>query len=559
MPVVNRTAELADCRDKWTFDARHDCWCLEDVLYTQKADVPKFQRLSIFVPAAYLNADGTPNLQGRTRRYTARDVPVVFENNSAGYMQMPHTWLGGPRSYAEQYLCHGLIYVTCGCRGRESRDAQGRPVGKAPVTLVDIKTAIRFLRHNRAALPGDWDRIISVGWSAGGAMSALLGVTGDHPDYDPYLEAAGAFMDESDVVYAAQIYCPIIDLEHADLAYEWMFRADKACENSPAGPAETMTPFKEELSAELSARYVDYVNGLKLRHPETGAALTLDRGGRGGPFYDYLMRCLEDSATDFLARLERGALPLDCSVRDYLCGNYSFEAPAPEPDAPRELHHAGPGVAVAAAPRKRLSLGELFSRPPKGEAFVEEKPPMVRRRGADKRPWLSWDGERASIADLDTYVLQHRRRMKPCTSFDKLTNDSGENEEFGSAKAEFAHFNPAIGQAIASLRCVFPEEAARYAAAFDVGGDGELARRVALLNPLNFISADARNPQAKHYRIRVGASDADTSLSVSMTLAVMLQNAGHPVDYALMWDQPHSEADYPGEVLKWIDGICDPS
>ena len=112
-------------------------------------------------------------------------------------------------------------------------------MGKAPVTLVDLKTAIRFLRHNRKALPGDLDRIISVGWSAGGAMSTLLGVTGDHPRYDRYLEEAGAFMDESDAVYASQIYCPIIDLEHADLAYEWCFGADAECEDSPAGPADT--------------------------------------------------------------------------------------------------------------------------------------------------------------------------------------------------------------------------------------------------------------------------------------------------------------------------------
>jgi hypothetical protein len=41
-----------------------------------------------------------------------------------------------------------------------------------------------------------------------------------------------------------------------------------------------------------------------------------------------------------------------------------------------------------------------------------------------------------------------------------------------------------------------------------------------------------------------------------MTLAIKLQNAGFPVDYALVWDQPHSEADYPGEVLAWIDSIC---
>ena len=72
-------------------------------------------------------------------------------------------------------------------------------------------------------LPGCPERIISTGVSAGGAMSALLGVTGNAPDYLPLLEQAGAYMDVGDDVFAAQCYCPIIDLEHADAAYEWMF------------------------------------------------------------------------------------------------------------------------------------------------------------------------------------------------------------------------------------------------------------------------------------------------------------------------------------------------
>ena len=84
IPVVNPTMELADCRDKWTFDEEYRCWCMEDVLYTAKADVPQFQRLSIFVPEAYMNADGTPNPEGAMGRYTARSVPVAFENNAAG-------------------------------------------------------------------------------------------------------------------------------------------------------------------------------------------------------------------------------------------------------------------------------------------------------------------------------------------------------------------------------------------------------------------------------------------------------------------------------------------
>lgn len=150
-----------------------------------------------------------------------------------------------------------------------------------PAALVDLKTALRFLRHHRAQLPGDWERVVSAGWSAGGAMSTLLAVSGDNAVFDAYLKENGAYMDESDAVWAAQIYCPIVDLQHADMAYEWFFHADKTCEDSPAGPAETMTPFKEALSALLAKRYAEYFSSLGLRAPGSGDTLSIE-DGRGG-------------------------------------------------------------------------------------------------------------------------------------------------------------------------------------------------------------------------------------------------------------------------------------
>ena len=566
IPILNKTMELSECRDKWFLDEKYDCWCLEDILYTPAATTPKFQRLSIFVPRALMNADGTFAEE-------AKKVPVVFENNSAGYMQMPHVWLGGPRCYAEQYLEHGLVYVSVGCRGRESRDARGRLV-KGPCSLVDLKTAIRFLRHNREALPGDWDRIISAGWSAGGAMSTLLAVTGDNETFLPYLEANGAFMDESDAIFAAQIYCPIVDLEHADLAYEWMFRADKENEDSPAGPAEVMTPFKEALSAVLAKRYIAYFNSLNLRHPVTDEVLRLGENGRSGNAYDYLMAQLNDSATDYLTRLEAGKLPQKYSAADYISGNYMAKAPAPMPEPEHDpgMHHAGPGMQLPSKgekppfgdkppmggkPPAPPSLGDLVSRPPKGMPFMDMKPQFIDVPGTAK-PWLTWDGEKATVSDLDTYVLNHRRRMKPCTAFDKLDMDSGENQAFGTPERDYVHYVPNIADAIAELKDAFPAEYAKYHDAYAaVNGDEALAERIRLLNPLSFIGTEEKSTLAKHYRIRVGASDADTSLSVAMTLALKLQNAVYgTVDYALVWDQPHSEADYPGDVLEWIDAIC---
>lgn len=571
--IINKTMELSELKEKWEFDEKYQVWMLEDVLYTEKAAAPAFQRLSIFVPKGYMSAPGVIDEAAEVNGFTAGTVPVIFENNSAGYMQMPHTWLGGPRNYAEQYLEAGFVYVTAGNRGHESVDEQGKYVGKAPANLVDLKTAIRFLRHNKAYIPGNMDRIISVGWSAGGAMSTLLSVTGDNDNYTELLKENGAFMDESDRVYAGQIYCPIIDLEHADIAYEWMFAADKENENSPAGPAEVMDDFKEALSKKLAAAYIEYFNGLQLKNPETGEVLFINEDGRSGSGYDYLMEKLSQAATKFLNKLAAGELARNYSVEDYLTGNYEYETPAPIP-APepkpddKELGgnmlqgFAGPGVSLDGAEPKGekeelpVGLGVLMLRPPKGVDKPHFEPPMVTLRGRKKTEWMSVSDNVATIKDLDAYVLNHRRRMKPCTSFDILSGDSGENKVFGDENNNAVHFNTTIAAAVEELKDEFPEKYAQYYEAYAKAiGDEKLERREYLINPLNFIRTDEKAVQAGHYRIRVGASDADTSLMVGMTLACKLAEAGYQVDYELVWDQPHSEADYQGEVIEWIKSI----
>ncbi len=530
VPILNASMDLAQYADRWTWNGKYDCWCLEDILYTPAAKVPAFQRLSIFAPKALLNADGTVPA-------AARSAPVIFVNNAAGYMQMPHTWLDGPRCTAPQYLQRGWVYVTCGCRGRDSRDARGNLVGKGPSCLIDLKTALRFLRHNRACLPGDWDRIVSVGSSAGGAMSALLAVTGDNESYLPLLRENGAFLEESDAIWAAQIYCPIIDLEHADIAYEWMFQKDGVSEEG------ALTPFQTALSQVLAKRYIAYFNALKLRDPASGEVLRLNADGRSGSGYDYLMARLEDSATDYLTRLQQGKLPQKYSVEDYLSGSYTYMTRAPRP--PQKGHDA-------------LTPGERMLRPAGGQQGAQDGPQMVEAHGADKHGWLTWDGRRARISDLDSYVLNHRRRMKPCTSFDRLEMDSGENQAFGTPEDDFVHYNGDLAGAISELAQQFPEESARYAAAYaEAKGDAALAERVRLYNPMGFLGAGEENRRARHYRIRVGASDADTSFMIGMALALKLANTGcGSVDYALVWEQPHCEADYPGEVCAWIESIC---
>ena len=63
---------------------------------------------------------------------------------------------------------------------------------RAPKGLLDLKAAVRYLRFFDRDMLGDAEHIITDGTSAGGAMSSLLGSTGNNPSYEPMLKAMGA-------------------------------------------------------------------------------------------------------------------------------------------------------------------------------------------------------------------------------------------------------------------------------------------------------------------------------------------------------------------------------
>lgn len=558
--VINDTMELEDCIGKWTYNGEGDCYCLEHVVYTPVPKAPRYQQLNIYVPREYMNPDGSLK-DGNKGRYTTQNAPVIFENNSAGYAQMEQEGLSGGRSNPRQFLERGMVYVNCGCRGKESRAEDGTFIGKAPVTLVDLKTAVRFLKHNRKALPGQVDRLVSVGWSAGGAMSALLGVTGDNAHYEQLLRENGAFMEESDAMFAAQVYCPIIDLEHADAAYEWQFQGQPDFEPSPFAPGGSMNEFETALSGQLSKDYIEYFNGLKLRHPKTGEALCFGEDGRSGSAYEYLLEALSDAATVYFNKWSAGEIRADYSIEDYISGNYQYEVIDKEKmlEEVRKRREADEAH-TASEPVQKES--EADGKDDEFEGFGQRvkmmgPPKMKTVQGDDKRKWLTWDGKQARVTDLDGFLEFHRPRMKRCTSFDYLNKMSGENQVFGNQVTDYMHFSRMTAESIAKLVKFFPEESTAYLTAFrNDFSDAGLEDRICLLNPYHFIGTGEVSKQAEHFRIHVGTSDADTSYLMSLVLAVKLQNAGSKdVMYHMVWDQPHSEADYKGECPDWVEQI----
>lgn len=91
---------------------------------------------------------------------------------------------------------------------------------KAPVVVIDLKAAVRYLKYSNKKIPGDAGKITSNGTNAGGASSAPLGVSGDQVVYEPYLKELGT-VPAIDVIFAILVCCPITNLENAGKAYEW--------------------------------------------------------------------------------------------------------------------------------------------------------------------------------------------------------------------------------------------------------------------------------------------------------------------------------------------------
>ena len=133
---------------------------------------------------------------------------------------------GGPGAGNNDALAEGYVIVNPGVRGRDNQFKDGTYYGKAPAAIVDLKAAVRYIRHNKGILPGNDDWIISTGCSAGGGLSSLLGASGNSPLYEPYLKEIGA-ADEKDNIFAADCHSPVTDLGHADMTYEWAFGKSK--------------------------------------------------------------------------------------------------------------------------------------------------------------------------------------------------------------------------------------------------------------------------------------------------------------------------------------------
>ncbi|MBQ6970815.1 MAG: alpha/beta hydrolase fold domain-containing protein [Synergistaceae bacterium] len=205
-----------------------------DIVYVSSPVISDCQKLSIYIPEPYYSSRPVNGYQAWT-------APIFIPNNSAGYMAASIVSPSDTNPVGLA-LSNGLVVVSPALRGRNTAG------GSAPAAVVDYKAAIRYIRANKNRLPaGNTDRIIVSGVSSGGALAAIVGASGNSPDYDTWLEELGAAETE-DNIFAAVSYCPVTNLENADGAYEWVFGGEKY----------------GSISLELASDFASYVTSLGL-------------------------------------------------------------------------------------------------------------------------------------------------------------------------------------------------------------------------------------------------------------------------------------------------------
>ena len=79
-----------------------------------------------------------------------------------------------------------------------------------PAQLIDVKSAVRFLRAHAKEYCVDPGKIFALGESAGGTMASLLGVTGDQKEFDQ-----GDHLDQTSAVQGVVDYYGVVDLSDA--------------------------------------------------------------------------------------------------------------------------------------------------------------------------------------------------------------------------------------------------------------------------------------------------------------------------------------------------------
>ena len=488
---------------KWQYLPNEKIYYQLGIDYCEKPADEKYEKLSVFVPAEYMdatdNGDGTytcsEKKEATVGSYTSADAPIVMPIETRGYYaaealtsDMPEEALNYFLDKIKECTSKGMVYIFPGCRGID----EGAPSG-----VTDLKAAVRYIRYCDDELAGDANRIFAFGLSGGGAQAAILGASGNSELYDPYLKEIGAVQGVSDEVAGVMAWCPITDLDTANAEYEWMMgctRKDRSAEENA-------------ISDELAKAFAEYINQAGFTDKD-GNALTLTESKEGifqaGSYYDYIKGVIEESLNHYLSDT------------------------------------------VFDSPDLKNSYGSA-------QGYIDSL-------NKDKK-WVTYDKatNTAVISSIADFAEACKNASDNQFGFD---TPQSENNLFGTGDGKGSHFDKILGDILTKLN---NEAAADFAEDFkktDAQGS-TLEQRVNMYTPLYYLMEKREgfgtSDVAEYWRIRTGIKQFNTSVTTEVNLALALEHHSDVknVDFETVWEKGHEEAERTGSstenFIKWIN------
>jgi hypothetical protein len=482
------------------------------------ADPNAWQKMAIYVPAT---ADASS--------------AIIMQVNNSGWMPSPLNQnavandanLNSATSNTGAAFAAGYVVVSVGTRSRglvSLNDANYYP-GKAPAVVVDAKAAVRYLRLNDAVLPGSAERIVITGTSGGGGLSTAVAASGNAPEYFSYLKEIGAAgIDASgnstinDDVFGTIAYCPITDLNNADLAYEWTYNGTRQI-----NPATTYTsgystanltalgltaPTKEEMlavSADLKAAYTPYLASLGLKTAD-GTAVTTDN------LAALIQAEVIREAEETFAEGRGSEIP---AYGD----NFTFAG-------------GGPGGGS-------------------GQSYLNN---WISLNSAGKVTFFNYDNFLEFVAKTAT--------LKAPPAFDGYATSfwTGQNETnlYGATNIAYSNVSDWAwnNNAVPNDGVGTDETGLDFQQYLQTPEGQALALQAKMVNPIPYlISSDGKS--APYWYVRHGVRDRDTSFAVELELKYAIEGDATIKDanFELAWIQPHSgNYDVP-EAYAWLADV----
>ena len=519
--------------------------------YVSAPNRPEDQKINIYIPENATKAS-----------------PIIFYVNNAGWQANAYPEgtirdggeYDGTSDKVGVALKEGYVVVSYGGRSRGNGLTGEKYLGHSPAIMTDTKAAIRYLRHNKKALPaGDTEKIIITGTSGGGALSTVVAASGNSEDYFPSLYEIGAagirrnpdgsFTSDpgyGDNVFGVIAYCPITDLGHGCAAYEWLFHDTRKVMyltgemNYPSADERTVMAASEQ----LSSMYADYIDGLGLRDKD-GELITSSN------LRDHIAALMKEEIAKSIVEFGIDKMKEDLTQEIRQRGFFGGAPGGGRPQGNGAPRMGGGMPQGQGAPQMR-----------EGQNAQSSQSTQTAAQRRVSNGWVTFGEDGSFTYDLDKhlYYLAKYTTLKVAPAFSNSgLYSAGQNEDslFGSEYDEYSPFNEYSWNNDCKENGVGKDDTGLSWKEFLSTPEGErLSLQIKMTCAMDYL-LEGKSDTAPFWYVRHGMDDRDASFAVEATLfnAVMSSGKVKASDVGFAWLKPHS-GDYDvAEAYSWLKGV----